>query len=108
MQPQHLDVGDPQPRVFDPWHDLGDRRGIAAGEDVFAQPWIGRTGAVAAADRMQQGDAVRFQQVAYLSEKSGILADPDMLEHADRDDAVVLAVFFAIVAQMETHAVAEP
>src|SRR5215469_14120849 len=101
MQPQHLDVGDPQPCLFDPWHYLGNRRRIAAGEDVSAQPWIGRTGAVAAADRMQQGDAIRFEQVAYLREKSTVLADPDMLEHADRDDAVVLAMFFAIVAQVE-------
>ena len=35
------------------------------------------------------------------------MVNPDMFEHADRDDAVVCSSFLAIVAQMEAHAVGE-
>src|SRR5689334_18980642 len=36
------------------------------------------------------------------------MIEPDMLEHPDRDDAVVLPDFFTIVAQVEPDPVGEP
>ena len=108
MQPQDFDVGDPQPRPLDDRHDLGQRRRIAAGEDVFAQPRVGRARPVHAADRMQQRDPVGRQQLVDLAEERRVLADPDMLEHADRDDAVVAAGFLAVIAQVKPHTVGQP
>ena len=108
MQPQHLDVGDPQPGLFDDRHDLGDRRRIAPGEDVFAQPRVGRARPVAAPDRVEQGDPVGLEQRVHPVEESRILVDPDMLEHADRDDAIVASGFLAVVAQVKTHPIGEP
>ena len=35
------------------------------------------------------------------------MVDPDMLEHADRDDAVVLPDLLAVVAQMKPDPVGE-
>ena len=36
------------------------------------------------------------------------MIDPDMLEHADQDDAVVLPVLFAVVAKIEIDPVGKP
>ena len=108
MQPQDLDIGDPQPRPLGMRHDLGQGRRIAARENVFAQPRICRAGPVHAADRMQQRHPVRRQQLAQFAEKHRILVDADMLEHADRDDAVVVPALLAVVAQIKPHPVGQP
>ena len=107
MQAQDLDIGDPQPPPLRDGHDFRQRGTIAAGEDVFANPRIGRAGPVHAADRVQQRNPVRLQQRIQLVEEHAVLIDADMLEHANRDDAVILAAFLAIVAQMKVHAVGE-
>src|SRR3546814_20643380 len=54
---------------------------------------------------MQHEDAVVVEQVADLAEELGIVLLADVLEHADRDDAVVLVAVLAVVAQVELHAV---
>ena len=105
MQPQDLDVGDPQPLPLDDRHDLGQSRRIAAGKDVFAEPGRCRARPVHAADRVQQRHPVRRQQRLHLGEKRGVMVDADMLEHADRDDAVVVPALLAVIAQMKAHAV---
>ena len=64
------------------------RRDVAAGEDVFADEGVGRVGRAAAADRVQEHDAVRLQQLRAFVEEGAVVVDADMLEHADRDDAV--------------------
>ena len=51
-------------------------------------------------------DAVLGQQLAHLAEEGGVVVDADVLEHADRDDAVELAVDLAVVLQLEAHGAA--
>src|SRR5260221_14754172 len=41
VQTQYLDIGDPEPRLFDRRQHLGERRRIAAGDAVFADPRVG-------------------------------------------------------------------
>jgi hypothetical protein len=53
---------------------------------------------------MQNGDAVVGEQVANLAEEGVVVVDPDMLEHADRDDPVKAAGLVAIVLELETDA----
>jgi len=56
---------------------------------------------------MEQRDPVGREQLAQLAEKHWVLVDPDMLEHADRDDAVVAAPLLAVIAQVKAHPLAE-
>ena len=44
MQPQDFDVADQKPGALDRRHHFGQRRDIAAGEDVFRDPGIGDVG----------------------------------------------------------------
>ncbi len=57
---------------------------------------------------MQERHAVRRQQCLQLREERLVVVDPDMLEHADRDDPVIVAAFLAVVAQMKPDPLAEP
>ena len=93
-----------RPGALDRRQDLRQRRNVAAREDVFADPGIGDAGAFGAADRMQQHDAVVGERGAAFAEELVIEADPDMLEHADRDDAVERAGHVAVVLQPEFDA----
>ena len=45
-------------------------------------------GPFGAADRVQQHHAVVGEQLGAVAEEGVVVADADMLEHADRDDAV--------------------
>ena len=107
VQPQHLDVGDPEAHLLDRRQHLRQGRGVAAGEDVFAQPGVGAARRLHAADRMQQHDAVVGQKLLHLGEVFDVVRRADMLEHADRDDAIVAAVLLAIVEQLEAHPVGD-
>ncbi len=60
-----------RPDFLDRRQDLRQRRGVAAGEDVLAQPGVGAAGGLHAADRVQQRDAVVRQQVLHLPRYSG-------------------------------------
>ncbi len=62
-------------------------------------------GAVHAADGVQDGNAVVGEQLVHLAEKLAVVLDPDMLEHADRDDPIEAAGQLAIVAQLKAHAI---
>ena len=52
-------------------------------------------------------DAVVGQQLLHLGEELDVVGDADMLEHADRDDAVVAAGLLAVVEQLEAHPVGD-
>ena len=56
---------------------------------------------------MQQTHAVVGQEVAHLAEEFVIVPDADVLEHADRDNAVVGSLVLAVIAQNELHLVIE-
>ena len=56
---------------------------------------------------MQQHHAVVGQQLGAFAEERIVVADADMLEHADRDDAVELLLHIAIVLQPEVGALAQ-
>ena len=52
---------------------------------------------------MDQRDAVGREQAVHLVEERAVMRQADVLEHADRDDAVEAAGQRAIVNQLETH-----
>ena len=56
---------------------------------------------------MQQHDAVGLQQRRAFVEEGAVVVDADMLEHADRDDAVEALGKVAIVPELEMHVVVE-
>ena len=56
---------------------------------------------------MQHGDPVRREQLAHPVEEGHVVRPPHVLEHADRDDAVVAAPVLAVVLQLEAHAAGE-
>ena len=78
---------------------------MIAGEDIFVGERVGRPGAAELADRVQQHDAVGLQQLAAFGEEFVVMRGADMLEHADRNDAVEAAVEQAIIDQLELHMV---
>ena len=97
-----------RPALLDRRHHLGQRRAIAAGEDVFAR----------SRDWCMPGPSLRpmacssatpsgFRQRATVSKKVAIVADADMLEHADRDDAVERAGRPRGSPAARTHAVGQ-
>src|SRR3954467_7235249 len=77
-----------------------DRIDLAARENVFDQRLIFRAFAAHApatvlhplGDGMMKIDAVWFQQPAYRGKISGVVGEPDMLEHADRRNLVKTAL----------------
>src|ERR1700694_5520090 len=53
---------------------------------------------------MHDRHAIVGEQIADSGEEFGVVALSDMLEHADRDDAVEGALDLAIIAEMKPHA----
>ena len=90
-----------RPGAFDHGDDFGERRDVAAREDVLRDPGIGDVGAVRTADRMQHHDAVIGEQFGAAPEIGLVEIDADMLEHSDRHDAVERAFDVAIVLEQE-------
>ena len=88
VQPQDFDVGHVQAGALDSRQHLGKAWNVAAREDVFPDPGIGRAGNVVAPDRVEQHHSVIIELAARGGEKFVVAADADMFEHADRDDAV--------------------
>src|SRR5688572_28732721 len=56
---------------------------------------------------MHERDTILRQQLPRLAEERGVVIDAHMLEHADRDDTIVLTFDVAVVLQMEVHSVLE-
>src|SRR3546814_14772847 len=69
---------------------------------------MGDAGRVGAPDGVEQEHAVIGEQAGDLLEESVVEADTDMLEHADRDDAIELARHVAVVLQTKIDAVRDP
>src|SRR3546814_14397057 len=84
--------------TYDPPLPLHDALPIS-GEDVLLHPRVLRLRAAEHADGVDHGHAVRLQQARDLAVVFAVMARPDMLQHADRDDAVILGVEGAVVAQ---------
>ena len=59
---------------------------------------------IACSSATPSGASSAFQ----LGEEGAVMVDADMLEHADRDDAVILSGLLAVVAQMKPDPVGEP
>src|SRR6516225_10714473 len=57
---------------------------------------------------MQQCYPIGRQQRLQPGEEGSVMIDPHMLEHADRDDSVVMPEFLAIIAKIKPHAIGQP
>src|SRR6185437_17034784 len=57
---------------------------------------------------MQHHDAVVRKQLGTVPKEGLVEIDADMLEHADRDDAIELALDVAVVLQQELGCAAKP
>jgi hypothetical protein len=97
VQAQDFNVGDQQARALDRGQHLGQRWNVAAGKDVLRDPRIGDVGTFRSSDRMQQHHAVVVEQSVAFAKESIVKADANMLEHADRDDAIEFLLHIAIV-----------
>ena len=81
---------------------------VAARENVFGDPRIGAARPAAAPDRVQQRHAVGLQAARHGVEERAVVHHADMLEHADRDDAVEPLAHRAVVQQLERYAIRQP
>ena len=57
---------------------------------------------------MQQHDAVLIEQAGTFAKEGVVKADSDMLEHANRDDAIEFLRHVAIILQPEPDLVGQP
>src|SRR5262249_33854477 len=64
MQAQNLNIGYQQSGSFYRRQHLRDRWNVAAGKNIFRDPWIGNVRTFRAPDRMQQHDAILVQKLA--------------------------------------------
>src|ERR1044071_6809668 len=103
MQPQDFHVADQKAGALDGRDHLGRSRDVATRKDAFGDPGAGHIGAGGAADRMQEHDAVIGEQLGTAAEIGLVEVDADMLEHADRYDALERAGDVAIVLQQEAR-----
>ncbi len=101
MKSQDLDVAHHKPDTFDHGDHFGKCGNVATGKDVFRDPGIRNIGRVRPADRMQHHDPVVGEQFSAASEIGFVEIDADMLEHADRHDAVERTWDVAIVLKQE-------
>ena len=106
VEPQNLEVRDPQTVPFDGIEYLGQRRGIGAWKNVLSQPRAGGSGRAHMPDGMDQRDPVIVQEVIDLGEEFAVMVDPDVFEHSDRDNAIEAPRHLAIILELEADAVA--
>ncbi len=101
VQPRDFYIRDQQPFMLDRRHDFAQGRDVAPREDILGDERIGRGQRIELADRVEQGDAFVGKQVVHTLEEAPVMGRAHMLEHADGDDAVELALEIAIVAKLE-------
>ncbi len=94
-----------RPGFLDRRHDLGDRRNVAAREDVFLDPGRGAARAAGTADGMKQHRAIGGEEIVAGVEEGSEVPDADVLEHADRDDAIERPFDVAVILQQEADAI---
>ena len=89
--------------------DVRHRRKLDPRENVFIEPGIGRV-LLEKADGVQHQDPLGLQAAPAGGEEIAVVAAADMLEHADRDDAVEGFVDVAVIeiAEFDRHPGAEP
>src|SRR6476620_12175715 len=97
MWPQHFHIVAPQAAALGGSKSFRQRGHISAGKDVRADEWAGCAGRRHPADAMNEGIAVRRQQLADLCEILVEMLRTDMFHHANRDNAVELAGELPIV-----------
>ena len=108
MVPERLDIGHDEAVPFGARYQLGQRRDIPSGEDVFTRPSVGCPRRSHAPAAMRNHDAVRRQQRPHLCEEAGIMWRAQMFDQPDRDDPIELTLDIAIVHQLEADAVGNP
>ncbi len=108
MQPQDFYVGDIESSFLDMRQNFRKCRNITAGEDVFADEWIGRTRPIGASDGVQQKNTIRLHQSRDMLEIFSEMPHADMFEHAHRNKPVKLVVDVAIIGQLEFRPVGQP
>ncbi len=59
-------------------------------------------------DGMDQRDPVIVHELIDLGEELTVMVDPDMFEHANRDNAIEASLHLAIILELEADAVALP
>jgi hypothetical protein len=101
VKPQDLDIGDKKTGAFNRWHDFGQGGQIAAGKDIFRDPWIDRTRPIRSADSVNKSDPVLVEQMRDFPEVSIVMGEAHMFEHADRDNPVETPVEFAVIGEPE-------
>ena len=92
MVAHRLDVGDDQLVLLRLGDQLGQRRDIAAGEDVFAGPFVGDARPAHPAAAMREHHPVVLQQAVGVREEARIMRRAEMLDQADAGDPVELAL----------------
>ena len=81
---------------------------MVSGKDILIGERVGRgVGRAEPADGVQQHHSVGLEEFAALGEELVVMSKTDMLEHADRDDPVELAVERAIIDQLEPDMVGD-
>src|SRR6478672_8968683 len=101
-------------QAFDRLGDLHRGRQHRIGEDVALDPWIGMAHGLVAADRVQQEQAAASRRIIDQAtlrqfEVVAVVAQADMLEHPDREDAIETLIQLAVILQadFDGQAVAE-
>ena len=96
MQAQVLDIQHREiPRLED-LHHLAQRRRAGPGEDALLDPRLQLRREVAA-DRVDQPAAAAAQGAPGDMAKPQVIVDADVLEHADRDEGIVVAADVAVI-----------
>ena len=96
-----------QPHLLAGRGHLRNRRQVVTGKDIFVGERVRRRRLAKLADSVEQHHAAGFQQFTALGEEFVIVGGSDMLEHADRDDAVELFLDMAVIDQLELHLVGD-
>src|SRR5262249_8825971 len=86
-------------------HDFRKRRDVATRKYVLVDPRTSGSGPTRSIDRVKDADAVFLEELAAFGEELVEVPKPDVLEHADRHDAVEASVETAIVDQAEVDAI---
>src|SRR5262249_45997052 len=76
--------------------------------DVFADKRIDRRRIIKPSHGMQQRDTVVLKAVVQFAEELGVVSFADMLEHANRDDAVESSFDIPVGSQFETRDQIQP
>ena len=107
MQSQDFNISDQQSGTLDGGKHFRQRGNVTAGENVFGDPRVGDARSFRPTDGVQHHHAVVGEQFRAALEVGVVVIDPDMFEHADRDDALEGAGRIAIVLQAEFRTVGQ-